>query len=131
MTSHDKRYKEIRNGVIHLDPDNNIIRFDKKPEIKHSNYDGTIELYHELSSLNYGRLPTLLNFKGLERMSMDCRLFLMNRIFDVSDRVAVVIDKDSTLMHQFNTANQLTNKPFQMSIHHFEEEAIKWLKESK
>lgn len=131
MTSYDKRFKEIRNGVIHLDRDNNIIRFDKKPEIKHSNYDGTIELYHELSNLNSRRLPTLLNFKGLERMSMDCRLFLMNRIFDVSDRVAVVIDKESTLMHQFNTANHFTNKPFQISIHHSEEEAIKWLNNAK
>ena len=55
----------------------------------------------------------------------------MNRIFDVTDKVAIVIDKGSTLLHQFNTANHFTSKPLQMKIYHSEEEAIKWLTDTK
>jgi len=117
----------IYNGVISLDKENGIVKFIKHPQIKESDYKGTLELYDGLCEVNKEKLPTLLNFEGLEKMSMDCRMFLMNRIFDLSDRVAIVVEKGSTLMHQFNTANHFNKKPSNLMIHHTSEDALNWL----
>lgn len=120
----------IYNGVISLDKENGIVKFIKHPQIKESDYKGTLELYDGLCEVNKDKLPIMLNFEGLEKMSMDCRMFLMNRIFDLSNRVAIVVEKGSPLLHQFNTANHLFNKPLNITFHYSAEDALNWLNTS-
>ena len=60
-------------------------------------------------------------------IKMECRMFLMNSLPQISTSIAFVIDDNPVTRSQFNLSSYLRKKTIPIQFFHSEEEAFKWI----
>lgn len=111
--------KKYSTGVLH---------FQKNDEITKSSREGTKQLFDAITEIQKDEKSLIvLNLKGLTDMEMDCRMFLMNSLPDISNGIAFVIDDDPVIRSQFNMSSYLRKKTIPIDFFHSDDEAFNWI----
>jgi len=129
MTIDSDVIKEIVacNGVIKK-YSSGILHFSKNEEVRKSTPQGTKDLYDAILTIQKKEKSLIiLNLKGLMEIEMDCRMFLMNSLPQISTGIAFVIDDNPVTRSQFNMSSYLRQKTIPIEFFHSDEEALNWI----
>jgi len=111
--------KKYSDGTLH---------FSKEEGPTKSTPEGTKELYDTIIAVQKGeKSPIILSLKGLTEIEMDCRMFLMNSLPDISTSIAFVIDDNPITRSQFNMSSYLRQKTIPIEFFHSDEDAFNWI----